>query len=347
METNKCSRELGYDILRIIACFMVIVNHTISTTVFLFLNGFSFTAFTGDFIFNACRMNVVSFIFISGALLLGKEESYKDWLVKRVLRVLLVILLFSTLYYDWSTGSFKGYLRLIFENNITNAYWFLYMYLGLMLTLPLLRKMCKSMQNCDYILVLVLFLITQSIYPLLAHYFNLPSFNLTFSYLYSYWIGWYGIFILGYFGGQLINKYKAKIIHLFPLFLGVWFIGNLIPTIITYREMYYKQSTELFMDNPFWIWSIIATVSIDCFLVAVLPSKVFVRKAHRYIEYISGLTFGIYLLSDKLIVVVFDLFKNWTINDCFKIMVLDILIFCIGAAITVCLKKIPLIRRII
>lgn len=150
------------------------VNHTISSTIYGLAEGFSGTAFIGDFIFNACRMNVVSFVMISGALLLKKNESYKDWFFKRVLRAILVIVLFSAIYYDWSGGNIIDYLYFIIGCNVTNAFW--YLYLGMMLTLPLLRRMCRAMQKSDFILVIFIFLITQSIYPLLNHYLNFPSF---------------------------------------------------------------------------------------------------------------------------------------------------------------------------
>ena len=199
-------RKVGYDYIRIIACFMVLLNHTISPVVFSLSNGFSWTAFIADFLFNACRMNVVSFILISGALLLGKNESYKDWFLKRVLRVIVVIVVFSAIYYDWSNGSIVDYFRLIFESNITNAFWYLYLYLGMMLTLPILRKLCQCMRNLDFILVISLFIITQSIWPLLVHYFNFPRFQLMFSELFSYWISWYCVFIMGFFFDKLINN---------------------------------------------------------------------------------------------------------------------------------------------
>lgn len=95
-------RNVAYDYIRILACFMVIVNHTISRTIYSLSEGMTSTAFWGDFLFNSCRMNVVSFIILSGALLLKKQETYREWFFKRVLRTVTVILLFSAIYYDWN-----------------------------------------------------------------------------------------------------------------------------------------------------------------------------------------------------------------------------------------------------
>ena len=341
-------RKIGYDYIRIIACFMVIVNHTISSTIYGFSEGFTGTAFIGDFIFNSCRMNVVSFILISGALLLGKNESYKDWFVKRVLRIVVVILLFSVIYYDWSSGNAADYLRLIFESNITNAFWYLYLYLGIMLTLPLLRKMCQCMENRDFILLIVIFLSTQSIYPLLIHYFNFPAMQWVFSGLFSYWISWYCIFLMGYYFKNLLDKHTIKNIKIFipVLFIG-WFIGNLIPTVLTYREIYYLHDTSLFMDNPFFIWSFAATICFDSALLLISDSLIKYKKFNNIISYISGLTFGIYLLGDKLISIIYPFFTNWNTNQVVKIMAVDIIIFVIGACVTAVLKQIPLIKKLL
>ena len=342
-------RKIGYDYIRIFACFMVIVNHTISSVIFDLLNGYSNTAFIGDFIFNACRMNVFSFILISGALLLQKQESYIDWFRKRVLRIILVIVVFSAMYYDWSNGNIIDYFRVIFSSNITNAYWYLYLYLGLMLTLPITRKMCHSLEVKDFILLTIIFLMTQSIYPLLSHYFSFPPMQTMFSSIFSYWISWYYVFIAGHFLNRLLdwNTEISQKKRFLPVLFLCWIIGNLIPTFITYREMYCGQDTSLFMDNPFLIWSVLATICLDASLIIISTLLVRHTKVNKVIIGLSSLTFGIYLFGDKLIQVVFPYFNQWGINAVVKILVIDILIFIIGALFTLILKKIPVIRKIL
>ena len=125
---NKNNRNLGYDYIRIMACFMVLVDHTFLHIIWPLREGFSHTAFIGAFVFFASKMNVVSFVWLSGALLLGKEESYKDWFLKRVLRVCLVIVVFSALYYDWVGNGISEYLSTIFSVNLTTAFWYLYLW---------------------------------------------------------------------------------------------------------------------------------------------------------------------------------------------------------------------------
>ena len=137
-------RKLNWDILRIIACFLVIVNHT-NSDVFLSMAP-SLTWFASLTYFFLCKMAVPLFVMISGALLLKKEEDYKTFFVKRILKVGIVILLFSFVYYVidvLKTGdafSMMSFGAHIYKDAITNAYWYLYLYLGLLIMLPLLQK---------------------------------------------------------------------------------------------------------------------------------------------------------------------------------------------------------------
>lgn len=95
---------------------------------------------------------------ITGANLLGKVDSYRKH-TKRILRILLVGILFSFVYYlryvyvSQESVHFVEFLKLIYHNNITNAYWYLYMYLGILIMMPLLQRMSvymKKMIICIY-----------------------------------------------------------------------------------------------------------------------------------------------------------------------------------------------------
>lgn len=307
--------------------------------------GLSGTALVGGFLFNACRMNVVSFILISGALLLKKRESYKDWFFKRIVRIILVILLFSTIYYNWNQGDFVTYLLMVFSNNLTNSYWFLYVYLGLMLLMPSLRKFCISAQGSDFILLGMILLTTQSIYPILTYYFGFPPFQYMFSQIFSSWGSWILIFLLGYYFDKLVSlrKLQKPIIAL----LIIWFIGNTIPTLIAYFDLYYRKDNNLFIDNPFLIWSLIATVSLDIALINVANKAENNKYISRIVKELSGLTFGIYLFSDKLIQILNPFYENLSENIVANTLSLAISVFLLGAIITFLLKQIPLLKKLL
>lgn len=85
--------RIGYiELLRIIACFLVIVNHTNSV---IFLNNTPHVPlwWYSVGIFLLSRIAVPIFIMITGATILSKRENYKKSL-KRVFRVIGAVIIF-------------------------------------------------------------------------------------------------------------------------------------------------------------------------------------------------------------------------------------------------------------
>lgn len=153
---------------------------------------------------------------------------------------------------------------------------------------------------------------------------------------------------MGYFFDCILENIRFKCgKYLFLIILCGWGIGNLIPTILTYRDMYYYKITSLFVDNPFLIWSFVATLCLDGMILLLADRLKEYQKFNKVITYISSLTFGIYLLGDKLIEFILPYFANWGINAVVKILSVDILIFVVGALISMVLKQIPLIRKLL
>lgn len=152
-------RKTHMDILRVMAIFMVIYNHTAEKGFFLFA---SYRDSPLYWVYLAWSIIITSavplFWMISGALLLGREEPLTQLMRKRVFRFAAVLLLFSMLMWgvtrpgDYSVG---GFLWLVYQYPIANAYWYLYAYLGYLLLLPFLRRIAAAM-NRELFLWLVL-----------------------------------------------------------------------------------------------------------------------------------------------------------------------------------------------
>ena len=101
-QNKKPIRFLHMDILRVIAIFLVVFNHTGNRgyTLFNYMSSsflyFSYMAFS---VF--CKIAVPVFFMISGALLLPKEDSFKQLFSKRILRMALVLVFISIPFYFW------------------------------------------------------------------------------------------------------------------------------------------------------------------------------------------------------------------------------------------------------
>lgn len=98
---------------------------------------------------------------ISGVTLLGKVESIRDVYLKRVLRMVLVILVFTFLQYlrivrvyPENGFSLVTYLAYCYSGNIIEPYWFLKSYLSMLLILPLLRVLAQNMKKEHFYLLL-------------------------------------------------------------------------------------------------------------------------------------------------------------------------------------------------
>lgn len=152
-------KRLDYEALRLIAIFGVVFNHTQLRGFSLYqLDNCSSVNFTGSLLLGIlCKTAVPLFFLVSGGLLLHKDEPIRVVLKKRVLRIGIVLVLFSTiLYLFWSHWGYieapglRDYLTRLWSTGVSVPYWYLYAYLGLMLMLPLLRPMVRVMSNMTF-----------------------------------------------------------------------------------------------------------------------------------------------------------------------------------------------------
>lgn len=150
-------RIASYDVMRIIAILLVLYNHLPGYRV-----GYLSPAGPLDGSLLACvltRIGVPLFAMVSGALLLGRNETYGELWRRRISRMLMVVVVFEGLLYvefhltrpypislgDFLTGMLGGTLRGM------TSYWFLYAYLGFLLMLPFLRRVAQALTRADFV----------------------------------------------------------------------------------------------------------------------------------------------------------------------------------------------------
>ena len=155
-------KKLNLEILRVLAIILVIYNHTRSDgyTLYQSTNN-SWTYYSSLILSIFCKVAVPIFFMISGATLLGKKESIREVYQKRVMRMVLVILLFTFLQYlrivrgsPENGFSIVTYLAYCYSGNIIEPYWFLKSYLSMLLILPLLRILAQNMKKEHFYLLL-------------------------------------------------------------------------------------------------------------------------------------------------------------------------------------------------
>ena len=156
------------DILKVLAIFLVLWNHTGS--------GFELYNDVHDMpqhlVYLCCsildKIAVPLFFMASGALLLGREESLHMILTRRVRHFALILLAASAVNYIYLYAADKNFslydfaVRL-YTGTVAGPLWYLYSYLALLLSLPFLRKLARTMRERDYFWLLALYLLTELI----------------------------------------------------------------------------------------------------------------------------------------------------------------------------------------
>lgn len=332
-------RKLYLDILRIMACFMVIGNHVCSV-----LNEYQtvadFNWFAGALYLAFCKPAVTIFLMISGTLLLSREESYRK-VFMRIVKIVAVIFLFSLLYY--TPQGVADYVKSVTSHNLTKSYWYLYMYAGVLVMLPILRKMVKNMENKDYIYFFVIAFFFSSFDFLTGYneYFVIPLFaTLT------------GIVLLGYYIDNVLPaKYVNKVTAGLSLagMCGTYiFVTGL--SYIMFRRNPAEAYRFMVYDNIFFIF---ASICLYLFIkyVTIKLDKCISDGARKVIGIISSCTFGIFLLADfitdRLAPVYYSVGIISVLPLLVQVILFNVVVFVTGLAITALLKHIPLIRKLL
>lgn len=343
------SRKTYIDILRILAIFFVIFNHTQTKGFFLFsLTELSFRYWLYLFLSVFCKIAVPLFFMISGALLIPKEETINVLYRKRILKYCIVIIIFSAFYYYLALEnkfmfSLKDLFRTIYSSNIIEPYWFLYSYLGLLIMLPLIRKMARNMTNLEFVYMFILHLIFTGGMPIL-HYLlfnntiaaNLSIPIVTISNIYYVTMGYY---IDRYFSEFKLNKL---------IWLSMIIFSFVAITITCFLVHYAAFETGSYDQTFHSIMVSIPTIFIFCFFKWKFENKSYPKILLRIVSSAGSCTFGIYLLEEYLrsrLLFIYDMVLKFLppLTACF-IYIISVMLC--GYFIVLIAKKIPYIKKL-
>lgn len=349
------NRRPYLDFLRILACFLVIFNHMCgysayqrSTNPFQSFLYMGFTMFT--------RINVPIFFMISGALLLSKDISYRDLFFKKISRIAsalicasLVIYLFSVRT-DFSRFDLIDFLRKLLLGKHAGAYWYLYAYLGFLITLPFMRKIAKQFSHADFILFIAVHFLFSTFLPLfnyILEYNGIPSVFVT-SHLAVPLMTTKAFFypLMGYYIDRVfdITKINKRNVWILP---GILFMSIVVPSAVTYHQGIRTGYTQQFVQTFDYTAAIATFLLVKYLFVSVKPFSE-CAGFHRILYLLGSLTFGIYLIDPILK----KLENHFATVVAIQEPILYSLIWClfsmtICGAITSLFKKIPLIKQLL
>ena len=167
-DESRPHRFVYLDVLRLIALFCVVINHTAGPY------ALSLEPKTGLWwlliaYFFVCKIAVPLFVMITGALLLGRECPYGKTL-RRIAKVAIALVVFSV-FYRWMHGadlSLPEVLRCLRTGKVNYHLWYLYVYIGILLMLPLLSRLEAGMDRRDFLYLIIGSLVISGTIPMLT-----------------------------------------------------------------------------------------------------------------------------------------------------------------------------------
>lgn len=341
----QSERILFIDLLRIIACFLVIVNHT-NSRIFM-EHSPSLTWFLSLSYFFLCKVAVPVFIMISGYTMLDHVDTHRKAFI-RLIRCGCALFLFSTLYYlnDCFSGVYEKinineFFVIILNKPVTTAFWYMYLYLGILLMLPYLQKLASVVTKQDLQLLFFWSALFFSLWPIAVHF--KPSLTLSKEFSVPLFSSSIALLFFGfYFKKYCFPSRKWRLPCLAGYLLSVG-----LNVFLTYKEyLKFHGHDYLFFDDRYFFPIVFGAVCLFGF-VATLDIR---RSIKKLVVLGSKLTFGIYLLSDLIIdklEFIYNLFIEQGFPPMPAMILYEFAVFTVCACLVYVLRKLPVLRKLL
>ncbi len=259
------------ELLKCIACILVIINHTSS---YLLINENYLYFYKIEFVL--CRIAVPIFIMCTGYLMSTKELKGRD-ILRKISKVFIPLFLLSVFIYFLQHKTIDLiFLQNFIKTPIIEAYWYIYMLVGLYLIMPFLNYITKNTTLKEHIFLISIILIIPAL-------LNLFSFELS-----AYWGLAIPTYVIGYYlTGSMFHKIhkQIKFTKLSGILLLILYIIGII--------FYTNDNLELYNIDSL----LLISMSI-LFINFILGFKIL--KQHKFLTLISTNSLYIYLFHPIL-----------------------------------------------
>ncbi len=336
-------RDYRMDLLRIVACFMVIVIH-VSSYNFTILPVKSMSWQIHNIYDSMVRAAVPIFIMISGAFLLNKDISIKDILKKYVFKMLVIYIIWSFIYalynfyMQYKCINSMHDIVIIIKYTIGSAFhlWYLPMLCFLYLITPFLRKITKDKDEKLLYYGLVIF-IALAILQTLAKMSFLPKYHILVQIINKFQSGFflqfYSYYILGFY---LYHSDKMKQKRFYYYVLA---IAGVVACILcnSYISIKAEKASDVFYDG-FVIFTVLEAIGLFLFFKYSKCIGWIADKCYNIIKIMAPCTLGIYLVH--ILVLNYTSFIISKYNKLISIPMCCIVTFLISFVIIFILQKI-------
>lgn len=361
MNKNIHKREIGIDILRVIAMLSVIFLHTI----------YSFTVRTDFFLTKAwflfeplsaiSRSSLALFFMISGYLVIHKNRTVKDNLRITVNRIVIPFFFFSisaSLFYLFKNGRSLLYVfnpSYIFGDIMKfpdNWLWFLEVLLFLYLLNPLWQGIFndKTKRLTAQYITLFFFLFTT-----ITVIIKFATHSLLFFNSYTTWIGYVFCYLYGALIRNKWNFWKSKLLSVILFMLGLLIeVFGVYFSILNQKNNIPFAFAGYFTDN-IALPPLLMAMGLFNFLIHAKSITISYYKIgihlQKIIQLLASLSYGIYLTHQFIVLSLYDIL-GWSVDSVrINIYLFYITVYLItflgSTGITYIISRIPKLRMII
>ena len=329
-------RIIGYDYLRVIAIFMVVVIHGnvafIANNAPLRLIAMELCAL--------CLISVPCFLMISGALLLESESELPfKALRRRLTKQGLPFIVWSLIYVvvrimlKKIPASIQAFTSLLYEPAYYQ-FWFMYTLLAIYLLLPVLSPLVHHISKQVYRYALGVWLLFSVLQPMLGHFFS--PFRLSAHMDLVICEGYLGYFLLGYY----LKKYGSEITAKKAIWLFLCGCG--ITSMLLWGE--YGLSGADFQGYFYRSYLTPGVV-----LASIGAFAYFQNRTYRHsfvMVYLSNISIGVFYVH-MLVMAMLEYAGFSGADNLLICEIKNIAVYGVSALIAFGISKIPILRKIL
>lgn len=343
------SRYLWADFVRNVGILLVILGH-VSGSVLQRMDKIPLADWMAGNIYNVIARACVPLLFmVSGALLLPRQETLRDFYTKRFKRVVFPFLFWSALYLLWKSAGYQNYTfinalkTMLISIVVAPAeyhLWFMYELFGVYMLTPIIRKAVDHQRESVLWYFVAIWFIFGPVKRLIQSF---VPYDIIFDL--GYLTGYIGYFILGY----LLSRLRITRVWVW-MSLVVYLVSSVFTGYITY---YYFQNQPAMTEYYQYLLGInIVFLSVSAFMLLKAAGEAIFTTRKPWLEKkVVGLTsasFGMYLVHVFVLNYVrANIISPINSPSSLNIPLVTGIVFLVSWVIIVILQKIPILRSLV
>lgn len=356
MSSNK-SRNVYMDVIRTVACFMVLFGHLSAFCMDeVAKNSSQYQAM--NFYDCVCSICVALFMMISGAIHLneGYKVNIKKLYTKKIFHLALTFYFWLTFYNvfdfleykrEWNFANIKFYIvGRVIRGQGTYHLWFLPIMMLIYVLIPMLKTAFKEKNVCEYYLILhtILVILVPTLFKINFPGKDWVSYNIDLAFfgkLQGY-LGYIGYFVLGHYIHSFVPKQSIKNRNIMIVLIV---LSNLVNVAVCGIISAKTGEISTILMNPLTFFDYVSAI---CIYIILRDWASDMTSLPKWVNIFGALSFGVYLVHPAVLRVYYHLgVKTTFIHAIIMVPVLVFITAIISSLITFILTKIPIIKRLV